>query len=335
MQNTREPAELAAVLFALNLQAGEARAGPAGTPGPGPRGGCALRRWESGGLRATFAGHPGAPVFGMAAGGRAMGVDALDALLQDILEAFVRRFGERLAAAGGGGSRTFKGTRALVWSAYRRALGRSAARALAHVAAGGWLFFARNELEDGPPGGGGNAAGSAPRRRGSHRASPVVPVSSGAGVGPGGPRARAGGVGVCGCFGGGSEQAGGPTLHFFREGDEEGRAVDSLLPGRHQSRSDAQLARAVLQALRASGAPQPAGRAPGPEGAAQLDLDWQSRRVPLLAVRLPRGMAALPLRPGPAEAAAVATAIQPDLAALDAFAALLAASGELPSLPTM
>jgi len=46
-------------------------------------------------------------------------------------------------------------------------------------------------------------------------------------------------------------------------------------------------------------------------------------------------MAALPLRPGPAEAAAVATAIQPDLAALDAFAALLAASGELPSLPTM
>ena len=49
---------------------------------------------------------------------------------------------------------------------------------------------------------------------------------------------------------------------MVREGDEEGRAVDSLLPGRHQSRSDAQLARAVLQALRASGAPQPAGRAP-------------------------------------------------------------------------
>ena len=111
---------------------------------------------------------------------------------------------------------------------------------------------------------------------------------------------------------------------------EEGQAVDSLLPGRHQSRQDAQLARAVLRSLRALGGPPPAGQAPGPEGAAALDLAWQGRSLPLLAVRLPRGMAALPLGPGPAAAAAAAFAAWPDLAALDALAALLAASGELP-----
>jgi len=319
----REPAELAAVLFALNLQAGEAPAGAGGAAGPG---GCALRHWESGGLRAAFAGHPGAPVLGMAAAGRAMGVDALDALLQDVLGAFVERFGERLSAAGGG-SRAFKGTRSLVWSAYRRALGRAAARVLAHGVAGGWLFFARNEPEDGPPGG--HAGGSAARLRGSYKASPVVPASSEAGVGLSGPRARVGGRGICCCFGGGRELAEGPTLHFFREGSEEGQAVDSLLLGRHQSRQDAQLARAVLHALQAFGGPPPACQAPGPEGAAALDLAWQGRRLPLLAVRLPRGVAALPLGPGPA--AAAATAARPDLAALDALAALLAASGELPS----
>ena len=204
------------VISALNLQAGEARAGPAGTPGPGPRGGCALRRWESGGLRAAFAGHPGAPVFGMAAGGRAMGVDALDALLQDILEAFVRRFGERLAAAGGGASRTFKGTRALVWSAYRRALDRSAARALAHVAAGGWLFFAQR-------------AGRWPARRGRKcrglGAAPTrLPQSE-----PSGPGVFWGG---CGARRPACARGGGWGLWLLRRRERTGRGPDAAFLSR-------------------------------------------------------------------------------------------------------
>ena len=302
--------------------------------GGGGWGPCALRSWESGGLRVAFAGHPDVPVMGMAAAGGAVGAEALGSLLRDVLESFAGRFAERLAGAGGGTARVFKGARALVWAAYRRAFARAASQALRHGAGppdGGWLLLVRDET-CGPQG-----PGPAERLRGSSRASPVVPL--GAQVEEGGRSVAAPSLGSgchrCGCFGRNSGSGGGagPAWHLFRDGPELEQAVDSLLPGRHNSPQDGDLARVVLRALKASGGALPGGRAPGPEGAGLLVL--KGKGMSAVAVRLPHGVAVLPLTTDTSPEVMFPDVLAragawDDLASLDALAEFLAAAGELP-----